>query len=328
MADFGYNTIGTAGNDNPADNWIWIKATSTPASNGTLDSITVRAASKAALQASICLALYTDSAGAPGSLVQANETPITGSDPIGTFSWRTQTGFSASITSGTQYWFGIRVSNFDGNHDIDVKYDTNGSATEGYFKNNAALAVFPASVSGATSFANERWSIYGTYTASGGGSTPFFGTTFPPPTPPKDVKRGFTSNDLLANMLSLPVAAPFLGRGFPPLLQAPRIRLGFASGNALAGLFSQTTTAPFIGLGFSPVPRAPRLVTLGHLSYFAIDDTSPFVPEMWGVVLAPRRNVLWSAPMNLLTSTLTETGGGVVLRGLKVVQGQVIPTDS
>lgn len=172
MADFGYSTIGGT-NDNISNNYIWCKATSNPASNGTLDSIQIYGA-KTNTNPDICMALYTDSAGAPNTLVQANETPITITDGIGVFAWRTQTGFSASITSGTQYWFAVRISNWDANHDVNVKFDTNGSLTEGYFK-GSNNTTFPATVSGATSFANERISIYGSYTASGGGAASKFG---------------------------------------------------------------------------------------------------------------------------------------------------------
>jgi hypothetical protein len=165
MTDFGYSTIGTASTDDPSNNWIWCKATSTPASNGTLTAITCHCAIASGTP-TICMALYTDSAGAPGSLIVANETGVT---VAAGFAWVSQT-FSQAITSGTQYWFGIRVpaataSGFD----INVKFDTNGSAIEGWNK-GAADANFPASVSGASSFANERWSIYGTYTPSGAAS--------------------------------------------------------------------------------------------------------------------------------------------------------------
>lgn len=187
MADVGYSTIGAA-NDNIADNWIWFKVVGTPASNGTLGSISIYAA-KTSLDPSICMALYTDSSGAPSALVQANETPITITDGIGVFAWRTQTGFSASLTSGTQYWLAVRISNYDGNHDVNFKQDTNGSLTEGYFKNNAALANFPATVSGATSFANERASFYFTYTPSAG-AAPFAGSTTPNPGQQASSARG------------------------------------------------------------------------------------------------------------------------------------------
>jgi hypothetical protein len=178
MTDFGYNTIGTAGNDNPADNWIWCKATSTPASNGTLTSISVHGAWDPANNGgnvNFCTALYTDSAGVPSALVVANETPVSATST--TFSWISQS-FSQAITAGTQYWFGIRVSNYAaGNHrDLFVKFDTNGGATEGYFKVNAALAAFPATVTSPTSFTNERWSVYGTYTPSATVKQRQFGT--------------------------------------------------------------------------------------------------------------------------------------------------------
>ncbi len=168
MTDFGYSTIGAA-TDNPSVNYIWLKATSTPASNGTLTLIQAhcqqRGTQGAGSQGSgtkICYALYTDSAGAPSSLVVANETGVA---VAAGFAWVSQS-FSQAITSGTQYWFAIRLPNASGtNNDANVHEDTNGSLTEGYFKAFGLNSdPFPATVTGATSFANERWSIYGTYT--------------------------------------------------------------------------------------------------------------------------------------------------------------------
>lgn len=173
MTDFGYNTIG-ATNDNPADNWIWCKATATPSSSGTLTAISVYCQEKNPLSAGsskFSTALYTDSAGAPGSLIAGNDTTSVATSS--SFQWLTHSGHSIAISSGVQYWFAIRCPDINlGNNDINVKFDTNGSATEGYFKSGGAGA-FPATVSGATSFANERWSIYGTYTPSGGGNPIF-----------------------------------------------------------------------------------------------------------------------------------------------------------
>lgn len=167
MTDFGYSTIGSAGNDNPADNFIWCKSTSVPASNGTLTTIQAYCIGLNSVTGTqICMALYTDSGGLPGSLVVANETPVLAG---ASFGWVSQT-FSQSITSGTQYWFGIRCPNYNStNDDVNVKFDTNGGATENYFINNGAQLPFPGTATGLSNFSNERWSIYGTYTPTGGG---------------------------------------------------------------------------------------------------------------------------------------------------------------
>ena len=77
MTDFGYNTIGSAGNDNVADNFVWAKATSTPPSDGTLTSISVYIQQFNGASTFV-LALYTDSSNQPGSLVVAGDaSPVT-----------------------------------------------------------------------------------------------------------------------------------------------------------------------------------------------------------------------------------------------------------
>lgn len=169
MTDFGYSTIG-ASNDNTAENWIWCKATSTPASSGLLTSIQVYCAQHNGTAATVDLALYSDSAGAPATrLTGASHTAAT---VASTFGWVTVdvSGDGFSVVAGTQYWFGVRAPSYLGgaNNDIDVKFDTNGGATEGYFKSGgfSEPRPFPATVSGATSFTGERWSVYGTYTAA------------------------------------------------------------------------------------------------------------------------------------------------------------------
>lgn len=172
MTDFGYSTIG-ASNDNISNNWVWLKATSTPASNGTLTSIQAHCAILSGTP-TICMALYTDSAGAPGSKVVANETGVT---VAAGFTWVAQT-FSQAITSGTQYWFAIKVpGGHAGSVDVNVKFDTNAGATELYFLGDGPPLTnpFPATAAGASSATNERWSIYGTYTPSGSTMPPGLG---------------------------------------------------------------------------------------------------------------------------------------------------------
>lgn len=160
MTDFGYSTIGSAGADNIANNWVWCKATSLPASGGTLTSIQAHCAVFTGSSSSICMALYSDNAGVPDVRLAANETPVA----VGlSYAWVSQ-AFSQAIVAGTQYWFGIRCPSA-GFPDTQVHFDTNGSLTEMYFK--TTTGNFPASAGAATPAANERWSIYGTYTPAG-----------------------------------------------------------------------------------------------------------------------------------------------------------------
>lgn len=172
MTDFGYSTIG-ASTDNPADNWIWLKATSTPASSGALTLIQAHCVQRNGTAATIDFALYSDSAGAPGSLLTA--TSHTAASVGAAFAWVSidMSGDGFSVVSGTQYWFCMRVPSYLGgtDNDVNVHFDTNGSLTEGYFKTGGFTEPrpFPATATGSTSFANERWSIYGTFTAAAGG---------------------------------------------------------------------------------------------------------------------------------------------------------------
>jgi len=157
MTDFGYSTIG-ASSDNPGQQWVWCKATGTPSGDGTLTAIQAYCAIRSGAPL-VCMALYSDSGGLPDTKIVSNET---GALAGAGFGW-VSNSFSQHITAGVQYWFGIRVH--DSGTDVDVKFDTNGSLTEVYYK-ASAYAVFPAGgpIGGLTSLANERWSIYGTYT--------------------------------------------------------------------------------------------------------------------------------------------------------------------
>lgn len=163
MAEFG-NHPGGSGSafDNAFNNVVWAKATTTPASNGTLTLISIRIRSKAGSPTVNC-ALYADAAGVPGALIAQGSAVSVGAE-----NWYDVT-VSAALTSGTQYWFAWIVPGGGGGTDAEAAQDTNGSLTEVFFQ---ALGAFPATMSGASSQANERYWMYGTYTASGGGSAP------------------------------------------------------------------------------------------------------------------------------------------------------------
>lgn len=179
MTDWGYNTIGTGGNDNPSNNVVWCKAVGTPASNGTLTTIQAYCQQIDTTPPTVKFALYSDSSGAPGSLV-ADGSGLAASSVGASFGWVSQdlSSLGVSIVSGTQYWFAILVPGGDEpappNHDVNVKFDTNGGATELYFKANGTpgASTFPSTAAGASNAANERWSIYGSYTAAAGQDTP------------------------------------------------------------------------------------------------------------------------------------------------------------
>lgn len=173
MATFGYTTIGTAGNDNPSNNVVWCKSPNTPAISGVVLNINIYCA-QIDTSPTIVLALYSDNAGAPGNLL-ADGSALTPVAVGASFGWVTQdlSSLAFSVVASTPYWFAVLVPGGDEpappNHDVNVKFDTNGSATEGYFKSNGTPAGsrFPANGTGATGFTNERWSVYANVASPG-----------------------------------------------------------------------------------------------------------------------------------------------------------------
>ncbi|HEU4603743.1 MAG TPA: hypothetical protein VFS24_17340 [Steroidobacteraceae bacterium] len=162
MATFGTSSAQGGGTDNPSSNYVWIKATSTPASNGTLTAIHIWCSQ--ILAGNIAAALYSDSGGVPDALIASNETGVAIPSSPGDAS----IAVSASITAGTQYWFGIRTHGLGGDAAIDFGSAT---GTELYFESSAG-GNFPATVgTPGGSDASERWTVWGEYTPSGGGGT-------------------------------------------------------------------------------------------------------------------------------------------------------------
>lgn len=153
MSTFGYNTIGSGGTDNISTNIVWVKAVGTPASNGTLTTISVYCQQSGGAD-NVFAALYSDSGGAPNSKIAESASGVAAPAAAG---W-IDISVSASITSGIQYWFALRIGV---THDVVVNIDT-GVGTDLYFISGSS---FPATQSGASS-ASERWSVYGTYTPS------------------------------------------------------------------------------------------------------------------------------------------------------------------
>lgn len=150
---FGYTTVG-ASTDDIAGNMVWLKATSTPADNATLDHILVYAQQSIPTD-SLLAALYTDNAGVPGTLIAGSTTPV----PVTSTAQWYSVPLTCAVTAGTQYWFGLHLANTTG--DLVVAYDTI-AGSEGYFQSDFG-ETWPADGSAAAPFANERWSVYGTY---------------------------------------------------------------------------------------------------------------------------------------------------------------------
>ncbi len=157
MAEFGYHTIGGS-TDNPSNNVIWAKATTTPG-GGTLTKISIHCDIAIGTPQVNC-ALYSDSAGAPNALLASGTAQTVNAG----FGW-IDVPVSVALVNGTQYWFAYLVPGGGGTADINVHFDA-ASGTELYFKSNGIPggSTFPATQSGATSDNTERISIYGTYT--------------------------------------------------------------------------------------------------------------------------------------------------------------------
>jgi len=159
MAEFGYHTIG-ATDDNPGNNVIWCKATSTPATNGTLTLISVYCRIRFGTP-TINAALYTESASQPNTKLAEGTAQTVAAGAA----W-VDVPVSVAVSSGVQYWFAVVVPGGGGSTDVWTQFDTNGSLTENYYLASGPPGdgVFPSTASFTGNFANERWSVYGTFT--------------------------------------------------------------------------------------------------------------------------------------------------------------------
>lgn len=163
---FGYTGHGSTP-DNGGNNQILAEAFTTPASNGTLDSITGYVA-KASLDTNFNPALYSDTAGAPDvrrDRVDSGGQSITSASPA---EITTAMPGAYGLVSGTQYWFG--VSNVDAAHDEYWFYD----AASGFdlYYGGLGSAAWPANAAsfspGLTPVADYgKVSIWGNYTGAG-----------------------------------------------------------------------------------------------------------------------------------------------------------------
>jgi len=164
---FGYTSIGGSTDHGAPTNYC--KAYSTPASNGTLDSLSFYSYTDTGT-AHFDPALYSDSGGSPS--VRLAYLDSGGATITTTPQWITQSLAYGSITTGTQYWLGFKAENSGETTHVYYKYD---SAT-GEIKYKSSTYAWPDPAS-APSSANERVSIFANYTA--GGATPYSYTCTP-----------------------------------------------------------------------------------------------------------------------------------------------------
>jgi hypothetical protein len=173
MATFGYS-------DNPvveadaSTNIVWFKAQSTPASNGSLTSITLLQSASYSAGQTMFVALYSDDGGSPSKPHTLLASIATGGGSLSNVSYGTTTSniSYASLVAGTQYWFGIACSSWS----AYLGWYFNISGTDINFATNDCYyggtdTSWPATAESNLTFYNECGGAYATYTPSAGGAT-------------------------------------------------------------------------------------------------------------------------------------------------------------
>lgn len=163
---FGYTTQGASSDNNNNDIQLF-KSVGTPASSGTLTSVSAYVRTDGT--GKLAVAIYSNSGTSPSASIANVNTGTTVT--TGATFLLTATNLSASVTSGTQYWLGMK-SGTNG-QSLDYKFDTLGSNNLYFIGTEEA---WPATASGGTLF-TEQATIFGTYTASGG-SNPIYPAVF------------------------------------------------------------------------------------------------------------------------------------------------------
>ena len=160
---FGFTSVGGTRNADASGVLWYHRAFSTPASSGTLDSLSYHTDDNGdAGDANWLPAIYSDVAGLPSARLASNET---GTLVGGTAAWVTDTNLSGtSITSGTQYWLGGKSSS--STTGVVMHFDTV-AGNNARYRTDGPLS-WPDPAASTTSPGDWKVSIYGTYTESGG----------------------------------------------------------------------------------------------------------------------------------------------------------------
>lgn len=158
--DFGYSSIGAS--TDLFSHWEEVsKAFGTPASDGVLSSLSVYTSIKAG-SPQYCPALYSDVAGTPTTRLSylATGGTVVGADLAWVTTPASGTLAYSSITSGVQYWLGLK-SQSSGNQG-NTRYDAGGAGDTRY----NSTGSYPETWVTGGSWAG-RISIYATYAAGG-----------------------------------------------------------------------------------------------------------------------------------------------------------------
>ena len=159
---FGKTDVGGGTDTWPSTSGEWIKAASTPSSNGTLTSISAYLQDDGGSPL-FNPAIYTDDGGSPSLPV----TLLAGVDSggtalnVGSGAWVTTNISYESIVSGTQYWLGVKTN--PGGHKIWFDAVANAMRSKASFP-----ATWPATASGGA-YQSQKASIYATYTPASTG---------------------------------------------------------------------------------------------------------------------------------------------------------------
>lgn len=283
---FGYS--GTAASDDNASNSnIWCRATTTPVSAGALTSVTGRGRNKGSVTgtASFDPAIYSDSAGAPGTNLASSQS---GGTTFGASDADITTNLTyASIGSGTQYWLAFHDGASLGNDlliDCFFKYDASGTSNLGFTTPGGGnpTAAWPGTAA-ATVVGNEKVYIFGTYSAAG--ALPDGQRSQTLPVPSLGRLRGvdlltWTNNNLQNTLAASNQPDPFKTQAWalplPP--RTPAALLSWSQNLLQSTLAPAVTINPFRNEQF-PLPGRVRY--RAHLyqweQYFVVDDNAPFM---------------------------------------------------
>ncbi len=166
------NTTGVDGNSYV----MYFKAQSVPSDNGTLTSVTFENVQDdlGATGNVMGVALYTDNSGQPGTLIASN---VNGSPLPATYG-NVTTYLTASITSGTQYWFAVAEASGGSinGRQMDYEYNNSSPANSFYCGGSAngacqgTASSFPSTAPSGGGLYAEAPTIYATYTTAATGA--------------------------------------------------------------------------------------------------------------------------------------------------------------
>jgi hypothetical protein len=158
MATFGKATNGASASAYTVDTKT--VSTATPASSGTVSSLTTRLYLSSAGSSAVKGILYSDNAGAPGSLLAVTDEFTVSATGETEYTANFTGANQVEITADTPYWIGVHMAD-PGGLNLNISRDN----TYGYQKSNGDnFADGPAASFGAPGTGNGPIDVYVTYT--------------------------------------------------------------------------------------------------------------------------------------------------------------------